>query len=214
MSASSEGNSEGLGSTGVTNAGAGRGDSDPLSSPFSGSLAADARGLWQRLSRLYSAATLQRLDSAYRKAASSPLVAESHLKRTKGASFSPRPARLASLALQFRADPSEDLLLMALSCPFDGRAGLCGPELCAELPSSTSAPEIANAQNEALVAGIDLLDRVRHLHLTEEAQPRRQSLWEGYQSLEKASLPPGLRTLIDASFERYDRHHGGAPSDS
>lgn len=148
-----------------------------------GSLLDDSRGLYVRLQNVFDAPSLETLNAIYAEVFQLGGTEESDVLRTDGASFNPKPARVAQILI-------DDLEVRDFSAI---GAGLCSPlshtsrfrmkaatvqmlELC-EQARLLFEEEVEECPLEVrLLGGAIALDDVRHLHMRDVSSPRKREL--------------------------------------
>jgi hypothetical protein len=172
---------------------------------LSGALAEDALGLWTTLQKLYSSRELTYVSRWYTSAWEESACEEPMVVRTPGASFNPRPARLARLLLEAGPPPSKELLAGACllvsrmentRLPSELRPTI---EAVRNFRASGQLPEldVPGARSDAtLLAFVMVLDDVRHTHMLQDG-PTKLSWWK--------TVAPLAESLMSSS-ELTEKH--------
>jgi hypothetical protein len=197
-----------------------------------GDLREDALGLWQHLSGRISPSDASSLNELYAVLHTSGLAVEQDTTRPEGASYNPRPARLARLLFDFLGKEIDPALLAAafiLGCYGDAprRESLCERARSASDANLWQcAHDIASQASRALLgeagvtgaelsspiatlAAIKILDDVRHLHQRSlEGLARKDKLADylaSCQRLRAIGAEERVLVLIEAAGERLQR---------
>ena len=174
-----------------------------------------APGFYAQAGRLLGASKLVALEAAYALSCAHSGLSESGVMRSDGASFNPRPARVAQIVLgeSLLRDP-DTIAAAILACSEIESSALQDStlsrawQLALQARRCASAPHDAPAETQAIALAL-ILDKTRHLHM-QKLQPQQLSSQIIDLTLRLSKFPQlqenaKLRSLVESALLRLKK---------
>lgn len=185
---------------------------------ITGSLENDAAAINALLKRTLLPPEHQAITELYTSLCSLKDLSEKESGRTPGSNFTPKPARLISILARAGAPPNAEMWGACMLVGSGVSSAITLPALLGE--SATLAAQVFtflhkpdSTQDQKVIAiGLaELLDRIRHMHLSPRETLLDREL--ATQAIQYECMPSplltALRELIAAAILRFERHSCG-----